>query len=194
MLKLIHQAGSGAQWTQPIIAEQCMAGKRRKSQHYCPVCEMRWWPAEGSRAEMWSALTFQQTHPKSQAVTPKGHSAQQDCECNICVITWWWHFLLLYINWCFLTIEGEGLCQKLLTINTCVFFYRKISTLLVINHCWWVVVLEVTWIMLHHRPQRTTESKRTNAGASNWNKELINLTSIERTYSIWAREEWRHII
>ncbi len=122
MLKLIHQAGSGAQWTQPIIAEQCMAGQRRTSQHYCPVCEMRWWPAEGSRAEMWSALTFQQTHPKSQAVTPKGHSAQQDCECNICVITWWWHFLFLYINWCFLKREGEGLCQNLLTINTCGFF------------------------------------------------------------------------
>lgn len=146
MLKLIHQAGSGAQWTQPIIAEQCMAGQRRKSQHYCPICKMRWWPAKGSRAEMWSALTFQQTHLKSQAVTPKGHSAQQDCECNICVFTWWWHFLFLYINWCFLTIEGEGLCQKLLTINTCgfSFFYCKISTLLVINHCWWVIVMEVT--------------------------------------------------
>lgn len=37
------------------------------------------------------------------------------------------------------------------------------------------------------RQQRVREQK--DAGASNWNKELINLTSIEKTYSIWATEE-----
>jgi len=35
--------------------------------------------------------------------------------------------------------------------------------------------------------QRVREQK--DAGASNWNKELINLNSIEKTNSIWATEE-----
>lgn len=37
------------------------------------------------------------------------------------------------------------------------------------------------------RQQRVREQK--DAGASDWNKELINLTSIEETYSMWATEE-----